>query len=169
MPGLRIEIDASEVALLAKAWEAAPEMVRGELAAAMTEATAFLQRETQGRTPVAMGTLRASIQAREPQILSDQVIGVVGSPLDYAEPVELGTRPHFPPIQPLQDWVQQKLGIGDEKESRQVAFAVARKIARVGTKGAFMFSGAFRASEPQVQRIFAAANERIAERLGREA
>jgi len=169
MPGIGITIDASEAAILARAWDAAPAIVETELRAAMTEATAYLQRETQERTPVAFGTLRASIAAREPQVLADQVLGVVGTPLAYAEAVELGTRPHFPPIQPLQDWVQAKLGIADEDESRQVAFAVARKIARSGTKGAFMFTEAFKAGEPQVQRIFARCRERIVARLGWEA
>jgi hypothetical protein len=33
------------------------------------------------------------------------VIGVVGSPLAYALPVEIGTRPHFPPVAAILDWV----------------------------------------------------------------
>lgn len=37
-----------------------------------------------------------------------------------------------PPIQPLQNWVQNKLGIGGD-EGRGIAFAIANKIAKEGT------------------------------------
>ncbi|HWR17122.1 MAG TPA: hypothetical protein VN577_19995 [Terriglobales bacterium] len=60
----------------------------------------------------------------------------------YVLPVETGTRPHFPPITPLMLWVKQKFGVGDEQAARSIAFAVAQKIAKRGTKGAFMFQKA---------------------------
>jgi len=39
-----------------------------------------------------------------------------------------------PPIHIIQLWVKQKMGIRDEKKSRAVAFAVANKIAEIGTQ-----------------------------------
>lgn len=39
----------------------------------------------------------------------------------------------FPPISPIQDWVEAKLNVPDEKKAKAVAFLVARKIAAVGT------------------------------------
>jgi hypothetical protein len=64
-------------------------------------------------------------------------------------PVELGTRPHFPPVDALMDWVKVKLGISSPTEARRVAFLVARKIAARGTQGAFMFRDAFNAGRTE--------------------
>lgn len=52
----------------------------------------------------------------------------VGSNLEYAPWVEFGTRPHFPPVDALKGWARRKLG--DEN----AAFAIAKKIAKKGTK-----------------------------------
>lgn len=50
----------------------------------------------------------------------------------YSACIEFGTSPHFPPIDPLQEWSERKLGIPNT-DSRQVAYRIARKIAREGT------------------------------------
>lgn len=163
-----IRIDIRGAAAMAKAFERAPDVVRGELVTAATEASLLLEREVKEGTPTGVGAgggLRGSIAAREPRVLGDNVIGEVGTPLNYAVPVELGTRPHFPPVQPLADWAEFKLGVPRE-EAGTVGFLIARKIAREGTEGAFMFQRAFDANEPQVQRIFEGAQARIAERIG---
>ena len=52
----------------------------------------------------------------------------------YGVAVRQGTRPHFPPYRALIPWVMRKLGIATEKEAARVAYLVARKISRVGTK-----------------------------------
>ena len=80
-------------------------------------------------------------------------------------PVELGTKPHFPPIEPLIDWVKARLGISTEKEARGVAFLIARKIAVRGTAAQHPFGLTFQAVEAQVFDIFDRATGRIAERL----
>jgi hypothetical protein len=50
----------------------------------------------------------------------------------HASHMEYGTRPHFPPLQPIKDWVLRK-GIADtEEEADQAALNVARKIAARG-------------------------------------
>lgn len=51
----------------------------------------------------------------------------------YGAAVRTGTKPHFPPIDALVPWVRAKLSVAPERV-RQVAFLVARKISRVGTK-----------------------------------
>jgi hypothetical protein len=76
----------------------------------MHGATMYLEGEVKERTPAAHGTLKQSISS-EVHELGDAVIGVVGSPLAYAVPVELGTRPHFPPVDAIEDWVNVKLGM----------------------------------------------------------
>ena len=71
----------------------------------------------------------------------------------YSAPVDLGTRPHFPPSEALLLWVQRKLHIGDEKQARQIAFLIARKISKSGTKGVQMFERAFPQLEQQAPGI----------------
>ena len=51
----------------------------------------------------------------------------------YGGAVRGGTRPHFPPSSALVDWVVVKLGI-PLPAAKGVAFLIARKISRVGTK-----------------------------------
>lgn len=109
-----VRIDIREAAALADAFDKSPKIVTEELTAATWEASLLLEREVKENTPTGVGGgggLKGSISAREPQVLSDNVIGMVGTPLAHAVPVELGTRPHFPPVQPLADWAEHKLGL----------------------------------------------------------
>jgi hypothetical protein len=161
-PRIDIELDPADA--LAAAFERAPALTRRHMTAAILEASFLIQREVQERTPTAHGLLRAGISAREPEVLDDRVIGAVGTSLSYAVPVELGTRPHMPPVAPIRDWVETKLGLSGP-QAQGVAWAVARKIAREGTEGAFMFRDGFDAAEPQVRRILAAAVQSILDDL----
>jgi len=141
-----------------------PQVVQEELAAAVTEADLLLTREVQDAMPRASGLLAQSV-FHEEQVSESGAIGVVATPLIYAAPVELGTKPHFPPIEPLIDWVKVKLGITGDKEARGVAFLIARKISRVGTKEQRPFGLVFQAHESQVDEIFSRAVGRIAARM----
>lgn len=73
--------------------------------------------------PVNQGNLRDSIrsewQGRQGRWWSDA---------PHAPYVELGTRPHWPPIEPLKEWARFVLGDED------LGYAVAASIARNGTK-----------------------------------
>ena len=163
---MKIEIDARDIGNLVDAWEVAPELVRNELTAATYEAELLLEREIKEDTPVgATGLLRQSIHSEAPVALSNTVIGVVGTASMHALPVELGTRPHFPPIEPLIDWVQAKLDIRDEEQAEGVALAIARKIAVRGTLGVGMFHRNFHQLRPQIDRMYKHARARIAEGL----
>src|SRR5262245_35005786 len=136
-----VTIDIVGAEQLARAWEQAPEIVREELTAATYEAELLLQREAQENTPTAFGTARQSILAQEPEVASDNVIGMVGSALNYITPLELGSKPHFPPVAALEDWVRLKLAPPAD-EVRNVAYLVARKIAAKGTQPHRMFGKA---------------------------
>lgn len=151
-------------AQLEQAFRQAPEIVRQEIGTFMHAATQHLRSEVVDRTPAAMGTLRASIHGSVER-MADGVLGVVGTAQPYAVPVELGTKPHFPPVQALEDWVRQKLGV-QGAEVRRVAYLVARKISKTGTKGHFMFRDALEANRAEVQRQFDAAAARIVARIG---
>lgn len=162
-----VQIDIQGWAELDAAWQKAPEIVREELTAAMWQAEMLLERETKELTPVGVGGaggLRGSIHAQEPEVLAGSVIGVTGTALNYAVPVELGTKPHWAPIQPLIDWVQHRLGItGEEAESvaRRVQFGIARH----GTPAVGMFHRAFGKNRAQVTTMFDQARNRIVARL----
>jgi hypothetical protein len=100
----------------------------------------------QDHTPVgATGNLFGGVFAEFHQEapLMYEIIGVHPPADVYAGPVETGTGPHFPPTSALVLWVQKKLHIDDEKQALSVAFAIAKTIAKRGTKGAFMFDQAF--------------------------
>jgi hypothetical protein len=93
-------------------------------------------------TPVgATGNLTTDVFAELHQPAPNLVeIVSVHPPADvYSGPVETGTKPHFPPSSALVLWVKQKLQVGDEKQALSIAFAIAKTIAKRGTKGAHMF------------------------------
>ena len=81
-------------------------------------------------------------------------------------PVELGTKPHYPPVAPIADWAVSKLGVSHQ-EAQGVAHAVARKIAAEGTEGAHMFSEGFKAVRPRVLKLLERAGARIVARLAK--
>lgn len=129
-----------------------PDVLDRALSLGILEASLLLQRETAERTPSAAGALRNSIIAAMPERRGGAVLGVVGSPLAYAEPVELGTKPHMPPLQPIIDWVNLRLGLKNA-EATKAAEAIRWKIYRHGTKGAFMFQEALKATREQMGHI----------------
>lgn len=51
----------------------------------------------------------------------------------HAAIIEEGSRPHSPPVAPLQEWAKRKFGVSD-KEAKQIAFAVRKRIKESGTK-----------------------------------
>lgn len=142
------------------AFRQAPNIVREELLAAVTEADQLLEREVKDKMPTATGLSRASVFSRE-QVLGDGGIGVVATSQPHVAYVELGTRPHFPPVEALEDWVRVKLGISDEKRIHGVAYLIARKIAARGTLGVGMFHRTWAQQRPAVERMFEAARNRI--------
>lgn len=148
-------------------FSAAPDIVREEMLAAVTEADELLLREVTDRTPDnVIGHLKDSYVTRE-QPLEHGAIGIVGTPKPYAAYVELGTKPHAINglgVQSIEDWVRAKLRV-PEKEVRSVAYLVSRKIRREGTKPVGMFSKAWEEQEEAVQGIFRRARDRIAVRL----
>lgn len=71
-------------------------------------------------------TLQGSIQMREARAMPQGVVGVWGSfNVNYALAVELGTKPHFPPVDAIKRGMQVPEG---------VAWAIAIAISRRGTR-----------------------------------
>lgn len=152
-------VQFSGLAELAQSYAHAPEIVSDELMTLAVEVVQEMEAATKEATPTSHGTLRASITGDVVSLGSGiGVEAVVGSSLNYAPWVELGTKPHMPPLDPLVDWVKAKgldLGlVGTSAKARkgrdEVAVAIAErirwKIAHYGTEGKAMFRKGFDAT-----------------------
>lgn len=162
-----VQMDIQQSVEMLNAFEIAPDIFFEEMTATTWQSELLLERDIKELTPVGIGGgsgLKGDISAREPIILADNVIGATGTSLNYAVPVELGTKPHMPPIQPLADWAEQVLGVGSN-EAWRVGTAIAYKINRDGTEGAHMFERGFKANQQQIQQLYQDAGERIIARI----
>lgn len=151
---------------LADVFARAPKTVAKFLGSSMEQAVSLLHYRVSDKTPIGVGNaghLATSIQT-DVTTLTDSVIGAVGTNKPYGEAVELGTKPHMPPIQPLFDWCQVVLGL-DEDKAQQVAFLIAMKIKHKGTEGKFMFRDSFEESEQQIEAMFNQARAKILESM----
>jgi hypothetical protein len=106
-----------------------PRRVMEALGKALLAGALALEGPIKEATPVDTGRLRASIRSG----LLDQERSRVYTDVEYAPYVEMGTRPHWPPVSALEGWARRH---GIEP------FLVARAIAERGTKGAQMFQRA---------------------------
>lgn len=88
------------------------------------------------QAPVDQNTLRDSINY-DVEERGDVIVGTVGTNVEYAEAVEFGSEPHFPPIASLKGWANRVLGDED------AAYPVAKAIAKNGTKPQPFMSPAF--------------------------
>lgn len=77
---------------------------------------------------------------------------------DYWKFVEFGTKPHFPPVKKLREWVRVKPVIprpnelGKVPTENQLAYLIGRKIADEGTKGRFDLTNAVQEANRQFAR-----------------
>jgi len=87
--------------------------------------------------------------------------GIVGTSLEYAEPVEYGrSSGKQPPTEALVPWVKSILGISSAK-AQGVAYAIALKIAADGTDGAFMFYETYNELESWIESMMESLPSRI--------
>ena len=124
-----------------KAEQVVTEMFGPPMLEAMRDSTLYVQRDARRYAPVDTGRLRASIT---PSIRSDKtgIQGVIGSNVVYAPYMELGTRPHWPPISALETWARRH-----GMSAYQVALAIATR----GTKARRYLQ---RAIEDNASRIY---------------
>lgn len=150
-----LKVDLSDIEQLTKKFPEASRTAREE---ALEWCMKLLEREIVERTPRGAGPIHlADATFTDVGVRGAKVWGVVGNPLEHGVPVELGTKPHFPPIGPIQHWVERILHKGG-KEAKSIAFCIARRIAgkspkgkKGGTKGAHMFEKGFEASEDRLK------------------
>lgn len=129
----------------AKMEQVVADLKGGPFLTAMQQATLLVARTAKQLAPVDSGRLRASIT---PEIRSDPVggtvMGVVGSNVEQAAPMELGTKPHWPPRAALETWAKRH-GVN--------VFVVMRAIAKKGTKPRRYLQGAFEQNKSEIIRI----------------
>lgn len=89
----------------------------------------------------ASGALIESIKTQVRDVANGRVFYVEMSLLDYWKYIEWGTKPHFPPVSKIIEWVKVKPVIpspddrGRIPTPEQLGWAIANKIAQVGTEG----------------------------------
>ncbi len=169
---MRLHLDTSELDKLVSYWQKSPEITGREVQKFMIQMTEHLEGEWKEGAPVGEsggngGGYRSSISAQPVELLSDKVIGVVGSVSPYAIPIEVGTKPHMPPIAPLMDWAQAVLGVATEEEQKQVAWAVAGKIKRDGTEAQNIAKDTWEENYYQVEQNFQQLLVDIRDQIGR--
>lgn len=149
MSALQIVVDAKDIARFERAYQRAPEVVDRVVARRMAGLMLDLQSDVQDKTPTAFGTLRASIGSDVELRPGLGVTGVVGTSLAHAVPVEVGTKPHMPPVAPIKLWAEKKLGLTG-REATRAAWAIAMTIKRRGTLGVGMFHRSFAARRGEI-------------------
>ena len=158
--GLVLNIDLSGVGETQANIAGFPADLELALTVAMNKSLALLESQVVDRMGVGdhnrgvdTGAARASVNY---QFVSPfpNLVGSVGSPLEYVPVLEYGRDPGpMPPVDAIRLWAVRKLGL-DDKEADSAAWAIAKHIAKHGTEGLFMFKEGFEASEPHIITLF---------------
>ena len=136
-----------------------PEYLYGALLTILRKSGRLLVPSVKSETPVgATGKLRNStifqvIGRGRNMMMEIRQSAFSSKGYAYGIAIRGGTKPHFPPVAALIPWVIKKLGITNEKEARSVAFVIARKISKVGTKANPYHERALRSSIGQIRHI----------------
>lgn len=161
---MNLSMSLGDLQAFARGLRDAPEYTDRVLQEAMTEATLLVQREWQENLPRVSGLTARSITSDVASTPAG-VLGVVSSSQPNALFLELGTRPHMPPVAAIEPWVKAVLGIREPKEVKRVAFLVARKIAREGTPAQHPMARAVQSTEGQVIAMFERAAAKVVAHL----
>lgn len=97
------------------------------------------EKDVNGRNRVASGNLLASIHTSIE--IGNEKYTVYLHSLEYLKYLELGTKPHWPPTQPILEWVKNKklptkesTGDKDLPTEKQLTYLIKRHISEKGTK-----------------------------------
>jgi hypothetical protein len=106
-----------------------------KLKQAVAESTLKIHGDARRNCPTDVGFLKSSIVFEVTQ--NDGLTGEVRVNSKHGPFVEYGTRPHFPPVEPLEDWARR------HGMPPGTGFLIARKIAKYGTPAQpFLFPAA---------------------------
>lgn len=171
---MELRLDVETAGVISAAFAKAPAMVVAEMESTMGSVMLYLQGQTQDRTPTDLSNLRNAFQYT---VQSSEgfglVVGTLSNALPYAIPVELGTKPHFPPLEPLADWALRHIEFFVSAENPtpdpwQVARGIQRKIGRVGSPGYGMARFALLDGRETIAAEFAECAARITARIADE-
>lgn len=163
---MKIFVDTSDVLVTSKELKRNRDLAIKKIQGQMERAVNVVENNVLDLTPVNVGKLKQSIGVAR----VGQLTWIIGTPLKYADPVEVGRGAgKMPPVGSndfgsLELWVRRKLGVPADK-SRGVAFAVAISIAKRGTKGAFMFEDGYKNSQPKITQLLGAIEVQVAKTL----
>lgn len=116
---------------------------------AMVASTATVKRTAKEKVPIYQGELRRGIFDKVTSSIAKSVQGIVYvANVKYGLWIEKGTRPHFPPVEPLEKWGRIKLG------KPGIGFLIARKIAKKGTKAQPFMLPALEDNKQKIQKYF---------------
>ena len=152
---LSIKIDTSGALLNGQA----PAIIQKNLDKAIVEATLFLWREVQSRTPQGVGGYQGGLISTIQQEVTGKgtpiVKGTIFQGKPYGEVIEKGRTAGkgMPPEGSLLRWLEVKLGLS-EKEAKRIEFVVRRKIKAKGFEGAHMFEQALQDNLTRVEAMF---------------
>ena len=170
-----LSIDLSEVEDFLEVAARSPKIIHDEAGSIMESSLSVIEEQVAARTPVNLGTLRASI-THEKRWHGSRLKGEIFTPLVYGLPVEKGRKAgKWPPRAAIRAWVVQKgLAPSGSKEADSIAFLIARAIGTGTTsgimkagKGAKMMEKGFDAAVPHVKRMWDKLPQRVITRLAR--
>lgn len=75
--------------------------------------------------------------------LNDRSLQITISLEDYWKYIEYGTKPHFPPMEDIRQWIKVK---DITPRTEQLTFLICRSISRKGTKGTEPFHKAYQSA-----------------------
>jgi len=119
-------VDGLEPAELREAIEALPDELADQLESAAEDIGTRIRGAAQENAPVDENRLRSSLESLVEKVGNTIVRVRVGTNVEYAEPLEEGTDPFFPPPSELRGWAGRVLGDED------LAYPVARSISETG-------------------------------------
>ena len=159
-----VKVDMRRIEQLSHAYPAASKAARQ---AKVQEAVVLLEAAVKKDAPYGAGPihLRDTIFGQV-YTFGEKVSGIVGTPVAWAEPLEYGADPHFPPLEPITWWVEKVIGEMDPKQARNIAYAICLKIAKEGTEGKFFFRDALEGNQDMIMRILEEIPSDILRRAG---
>lgn len=122
--GFGVKVDQKAVADLKKSFLKFGKAGVVAIGAAIEDATLGTHERAVKAAPVDNAALKQSLHF---EVKKGELTGQVYSDKIYAPFVELGTRPHFPPVEALKEWAKRHGMEGAE-------WAIAKKIGEKGTK-----------------------------------
>ena len=115
---------------------------------AVAKSTMAIHSGVRQRLPVDTGFLRTSYKFA---LENGGLTGTVYSDSKYSIYIEFGTKPHFPPVAPLEEWARR------HGMPPGTGFLIARKISKTGTKAVPALFPAYEAERSQFEAAVKAA------------